>query len=310
MRKPYLVVIALGIVAVACSNQNPVGPGNVETITRASNGAPTVEIMTPTDQSEFAAGVSVNFSATANDSGDGNVSDSIAWSSSLDGDLGTGAFIMSSLTAGTHDITASASDEEGLVGSATVTVIVGATAPVVTIVSPKDGAAVSAGTAVTFVGTAVDAEDGDLTASLAWTSSIDGSIGTGGTVTETPSEGTHFITASATDGGSLVGNAAISITVAPVQNTVPTVEIASPDDGAEFPTGTVLTFVGSATDAEDGDLSASIKWIQARSEGPLTLGTGPSLMVALNDGTWSISANVTDSGDLDGVAAITVKVGP
>jgi len=87
------------------------------------------------------------------------------------------------------------------------------TAPTVTITAPPDGTTVTEGTAITFTGTADDPEDGDLTASLAWTSDRDGSIGSGGSFsTTTLSADTHTITASVTSGGE-TGTDQIIVTV-------------------------------------------------------------------------------------------------
>ena len=85
--------------------------------------------------------------------------------------------------------------------------------PVVTISSPADGSSATAGDLVAFAGTAVDPEDGDLTANLEWSSNIDGVLGTGGSVLVPLSSGIHTITASALDLGGLTGNAQITITV-------------------------------------------------------------------------------------------------
>ncbi|MCH9040856.1 MAG: trypsin-like serine protease, partial [Thaumarchaeota archaeon] len=52
--------------------------------------------------------------------------------------------------------------------------------PTVSITSPADNTTISSGTTINFAGSASDTEDGDLTTSLSWTSSRDGSIGTGG----------------------------------------------------------------------------------------------------------------------------------
>lgn len=49
-------------------------------------------------------------------------------------------------------------------------------------------------------GTAIDPEAGDLSATIVWSSDVDGVIGTGASITVTLSEGAHVITASATDG--------------------------------------------------------------------------------------------------------------
>jgi subtilisin len=61
----------------------------------------------------------------------------------------------------------------------------GNTAPTVTITSPDDGASFPSGTSINFAGSASDTEDVDLTSSLAWTSSLDGPIGTGGSFSRT-----------------------------------------------------------------------------------------------------------------------------
>jgi hypothetical protein len=67
---------------------------------------------------------------------------------------------------------------------------------------------------VGFSGTATDAEDGNLSASLSWTSSLDGTIGSGASfATSTLSVGTHTVTASVTDSGGLPGSDAITVTV-------------------------------------------------------------------------------------------------
>jgi hypothetical protein len=86
--------------------------------------------------------------------------------------------------------------------------------PTVSITAPANGSSSSVGASVSFTGTATDVEDGSLTGSLAWTSSINGSIGSGGSFsTSSLSAGSHTITASVTDSGGLPGSASISITV-------------------------------------------------------------------------------------------------
>jgi large repetitive protein len=88
------------------------------------------------------------------------------------------------------------------------------TAPTVQITAPANGATFLQGASITFTGTATDTQDGNLTAALAWTSSINGAIGTGGSFsTTTLSVGTHTITARATDSGGLVGSATRTLTV-------------------------------------------------------------------------------------------------
>ena len=76
-----------------------------------------------------------------------------------------------------------------------------------------------------FSGTATDDEDGDMSLSIQWSSSLDGTIGTGALVSKSNlSVGTHIITAQVTDSGGLTDSKAISITV----NEPATVKIMSP----------------------------------------------------------------------------------
>ncbi|MGW8282322.1 MAG: hypothetical protein ACWGON_03375, partial [Gemmatimonadota bacterium] len=80
------------------------------------------------------------------------------------------------------------------------------------------------GEPITFSGTATDVEDGDLSASLVWTSNRDGQIGTGASFTTSSlSLGTHTVTASVFDLGGLQGSDAVTLTVSPpTPNQAPT----------------------------------------------------------------------------------------
>jgi len=89
--------------------------------------------------------------------------------------------------------------------------------PTVPITAPADGASFESGASIEFAGTATDPEDGDLTASLVWTSSLDGEIGTGGSFSTTLSDGTRTITAEVTDLGGKTGSDSITITVGSVR---------------------------------------------------------------------------------------------
>lgn len=91
----------------------------------------------------------------------------------------------------------------------------GVNAPVVLISSPGTGAVYAEGVRIRLVGTATDFEDGALEgASLSWTSSIDGPLGTGDDLTvENASPGLHEIRASATDSDGNAGTASVTVSV-------------------------------------------------------------------------------------------------
>ncbi|MGZ8220901.1 MAG: hypothetical protein ACXWT0_04545, partial [Methylobacter sp.] len=91
----------------------------------------------------------------------------------------------------------------------------GNTTPDVNITAPGTGLTFAAGTSIDFAGTATDTEEGSLTGSLSWTSSIDNNIGSGASFSKILTTGTHIITASVTDSGNLTGSAQITVTVSP-----------------------------------------------------------------------------------------------
>ncbi|HEV2844692.1 MAG TPA: DNRLRE domain-containing protein [Thermoanaerobaculia bacterium] len=129
----------------------------------------------------------------------------------------------------------------------------GNTAPTVTISSPANGASVAVGTSVSFSGTATDAEDGTISGSLTWTSSINGNIGSGASFSSSVlSAGSHTITASVTDSGGLSGSASRSLTVTggPVPVTVTLYSVAS-QDGRIWESGENTNVGGGGVSAEN-----------------------------------------------------------
>jgi len=184
------------------------------------NQPPVVTITSPLDGAQYLTGTEIDFSATAIDPEDGSVGGgSVSWSSSLDGDLGTGTPLMAgSLSLGVHTITLTAADSRGLEGTDEITVTMLANGvPTVSISQPADAASFEEGAEISFVGSAMDTEDGALTGgALAWSSSIDGSFGSGETAaTSGLSIGAHVITLTAQDAQSQTGSATVSIEVTP-----------------------------------------------------------------------------------------------
>jgi hypothetical protein len=179
--------------------------------------------------------------------------------------------------------------------------------PAVTIQTPAAGATYAQGEAISFTGSAIDPEYGTLTgASLVWTSSLDGQIGTGGSFTRDDlSAGTHTITLTATDPRGAVGTVSVTITVS--GNQVPVVTLSAPANGADFSIGVTITFTGSATDPEDGALTGiSLVWT-SNIEGQI--GTGGSFTRDdLSAGIHTITLTAADSQGSTGTQSITITV--
>jgi hypothetical protein len=182
------------------------------------------------------------------------------------------------------------------------------TAPTVEITSPANGSSIVSGQPITFAATAVDGEDGNIGGSLAWSSDRDGVIGSGASVsTSSLSVGAHTITATVTDSGGLSASDSIAVTVTlPAPNSPPVVAISTPANGSVFTAGSPISFAGSATDPEQGNISAGLSWSSSRDG---LIGTGPTFSTStLSGGNHVITASVVDAGGLTGSATISLSV--
>lgn len=192
-------------------NEQPTTPPTTQP---PANAAPTITLTAPTSGSDFDQGATITFEATASDQEDGNLSNSIQWSSNLDGNMGSGASLATVLSTGEHSITASVVDSENEAAQITINLSVLQpvnNAPSISITAPTDIDVVESDITVTFAASASDEEDGDISELIEWSSNIDGSIGSGSSVSTTLTAGTHQITASVSDSGN--EGAATSVTL-------------------------------------------------------------------------------------------------
>ena len=116
--------------------------------------------------------------------------------------------------------------------------------------------------------------------------------------------------------GPAMGTAAITVNgvVVPPPNTAPIVTITDPADGVSFPEGIPITFMGTAQDAQDGNLSNGIAWTISAANYPAAvqtpLGTGAAVSAnPLARGSYLVTAGVADSRGLAGVAQVGITVG-
>ncbi|HEY5920601.1 MAG TPA: M20/M25/M40 family metallo-hydrolase [Kofleriaceae bacterium] len=86
-------------------------------------------------------------------------------------------------------------------------------APVVSITAPGADETRPASAPVELVATAIDEEDGELSASIEWSSNLDGVLGSGALLSTKLSVGVHVITATARDSAGAAGDATTSLTI-------------------------------------------------------------------------------------------------
>lgn len=177
---------------------------------------PEVQITEPRSYDQYAAKELITFSGVAQDAEDGDLSDRIIWASDVNGEIGYGASFevyANSLMPGIHIISAAVSDSGGLPAVSRVVIsVAGNTPPTIDIIAPQDGGSYN-DNQLDFAAIATDAEDGEVTDSLLWTSSIDGKVAIGGQSVVSLSLGVHTITVTATDSQGVSSEITITITI-------------------------------------------------------------------------------------------------
>ena len=146
-----------------------------------------------------------------------------------------------------------------------------------------------------------------MSSSITWSSNIDGVLGVGGIVDiSSLSLGTHTITAVAVDSANTPAISNFVITILPVTNSVPTINITSPTNLSVIPSDQAVMLQATATDLEDGDLSNTIQW-SSSIDG--FIGQGAVVNgVFLTPGNHQITAIVFDNLGQSASNIITVTV--
>ena len=164
--------------------------------------------------------------------------------------------------------------------------------PVVTLTSPPNNTMVLDTDLVSLQASASDVEDGDVSASLTWSSSLSGALGSGASLTTTLLEGVHTITATATDSLGRTGSATLTVTSYGSSDT----DADGLADNWEFSNFGTLAETGSGDFDNDGLLNID----------EFTLGTSPTLQDTDGDGLtdgdevnlYGLDPNTSNKGDI------------
>jgi len=268
------------------------------------NTPPSVTISSPTSGGSQSELESLTLVASAADAEDGDISGNIQWQSNIDGILGTGSQITTTLTTGNHIILASVTDSGNISSQDSINfTLIENSAPTVNITSPTDGASQSETLSLTLTATATDVEDGNINQSIKWNSTIDGDLGTGAQITVSLTPGEHLISSEVIDSGNKLSQDSINITI--LENGVPEISITSPSNGLRQNTLDSLTLRATAEDQEDGNISSSIQW---RSNIDGSLGNGSQITTNLSPGNHRLFAKVTDSDNKSSERSVNVVI--
>jgi PKD repeat protein len=160
--------------------------------------------------------------------------------------------------------------------------------PQAVITSPSPGSSFLSGQLVAFVGQASDVEDGALIGSaLAWSSSIDGDLGTGEQIERSDlTVGSHTIRLVATDSDAMTDTSTVAITIRAPDNIAPVALFSAVCSNLD------CSFTDLSTDA-DGTIET---WSWTFGDGSSSSSPNPQHTYAAG-GTYLVTLVVTDDGE-------------
>jgi len=292
------------LTAKATDNQNLMTTSAAVTITVAAlPGAPLVSMTSPVNNSSVEQGSSITLSATASQS-NGAITkvEFFNGGTKLGEDLvAPYSIVWSNATAGTHSLSAKATDTNNLTATSAVsiiTVIAPNVPPVVSIVTPGNKATFNANASVSITASATDPNG-----SVAKVEFFSGSVKLGEDLTspynfnwQSVSPGIYVIVAKATDNHGLSASHQVQVTVNPANK--PPLASAGDDITAHLPAES-FRIQGTGSDPEEGALTFSWTQVSGPQNASLKQGTDGELHVSnVSEGSYVFELAVTDNGDL------------
>jgi hypothetical protein len=279
---------------------------------------PEAQMVFPANNESYSWKAAVPFLVRTNDLFDnGPVADSgTRWydnGSEIGVGRGHSTFSMATLAPGIHHISVEVEDSQGGVryaGPVTINIVVHR--PSVRIEEPVNGETFGSDETRTYRGSAFDPQEGNLSASATW--SVDGTpVGTGASLFRyrIPTEGTHTVTLSATNGAGASSSASVTVGVGPPTGK-PSVQITSPPSDSNFAAGEPITF--TATSEAQGGATVPESGYSWSDDVDGLLGTGSTITHTLSGSSCEIiihhvTVTATDSFLRSASDTITVNVG-
>ncbi|RCK80683.1 MAG: Glycoprotein gp2 [Candidatus Ozemobacter sibiricus] len=281
-----------------------------------ANTPPTVQITSPTG-TNYPFLTSLTFVASASDFEDGGFvpGTSVKWqqwtgSTWVDWVIGTSSYQIATLPDRQWTIRAVATDSQGNIGSATITLTIASnTAPTMYITAPAtDNTWYLQNQSISLAGYGYDNDEKAFVATSTFVWKYDAATINTATATfvYTPPTtlGTHTITLEGTDSSFPgVAQKTGSTTRTVFINASPTVSILSPASGTRFDTGTSITFTANATDPFD--TLPTVSWFSGST---FLSHDNPFTTNALASGPHNIICYASDTRGLYAVASISIFV--
>ncbi len=289
--------------------------------------APTVEILSPVQNSNHYSDQLIQFSAVVGDNEDSSEELIVTWSSNLDGELVLDTSpdadgIISDygyLSEGQHALELKVEDSSGKITKDQLVVTVGEanSVPLCEILEPTDGTASVLGESLVLRGTASDANIPVTDLTAMWYSDKDGNLGvssitSNGNITLSVNDlsaNDHVLGLRVEDevGAVCVDEVLVSVGEAP------TVSIEAPQSGEVFSVGESILFNGVLNDAEDSMSDLSAVW-ESSSDGQIASGVPNSQgyhqlsLNTLEAGVHTITLTGTDTTGLIGSDTVTIRI--
>lgn len=300
------------------------------------NTAPECAIVEPADGSMGQAGASVTFKGRVSDADIAADQLTVDWVSDRDGALsasspdssGNVVFSTSALTSGTHTISMNVADELGETCSQLIQYTV-STPPTIVVNTPMDGDVVEEGATVVFDADVYDAEDNPDDLTVAWVSTLDGTISLDGADPsgnilfglDILSVGEHTILVTVTDTTGLYTREMFDITV----NGVPTAPGVSLTPDPAWTDDVLTVSIDTASTDPNGDpITYTYAWyVNGALSAASTSSTLPAsattrgetweVVVTPNDGLSdgaSASAGLTIGNSVPALSSVTITPNP
>jgi hypothetical protein len=284
------------------------------------NTGPTCEITQPESGTAVALWDLVVFEATASDVDVPSDWLTASWQSDEDDVLGDSApssageiaFPIDTLSANTHIITLTVTDEIGATCTDFILLTV-STPPVVLVTAPLDGATANEGDPITFAATVTDEEDPAASLIVDWNSSLDGSLSSGPPdssgnstfISSALSAGTHLMSITVTDTD---GFFATAVQVLNVNGAPSAPEVAISPVDPQTADGLSVAISSASIDPDGDSVSYTYSWLRDGVDTAETA-TAVDASATAKDQVWTVVVTPTDGSITGDAGSASVTIG-